>query len=67
VNTPQTRYAKSGDVHVAYQVVGAGGIDLVYVPGWISYLEYAWEEPSYARFLNRLSSVQQAGRRSSMA
>jgi class 3 adenylate cyclase len=56
VNTPQTRYAKSGDVHIAYQVVGAGGIDLVYVPGWISHLEYAWEEPSYARFLNRLAS-----------
>jgi class 3 adenylate cyclase len=53
---PQTRYAKTGDVHVAYQVVGAGGIDLVYVPGWISHLEYAWEEPSYARFLNRLTS-----------
>jgi class 3 adenylate cyclase len=56
VNTPQTRYAKSGAVHIAYQVVGGGGIDLVYVPGWISHLEYAWEEPSYARFLNRLAS-----------
>jgi class 3 adenylate cyclase len=53
---PTTRYAKSGDIHIAYQVVGHGDLDLVYVPGWISHLEYSWEEPSYARFLDRLSS-----------
>jgi class 3 adenylate cyclase len=53
---PDTRYAKSGDLHIAYQVVGGGPLDLVYVPGWVSHLEYAWEEPSYARFLNRLAS-----------
>ena len=53
---PQTRYARSGDVSIAYQVVGDGPIDLVYVPGWISNVEMAWEEPSYARFLRRLAS-----------
>jgi len=53
---PQTRYAKSGDVHIAYQVVGDGPFDLVFVPGWVSHLEVAWEEPSLARFYNRLAS-----------
>ncbi len=52
----ETRYAKSGDVHIAYQVVGDAGPDLVLVPGWVSHVEYAWEEPSYARFLTRLAS-----------
>ncbi len=53
---PTTRYAKSGDVHIAYQVVGEGPIDLVLVPGWVSHVENAWEEPSFARFLHRLTS-----------
>ena len=53
---PETRYAKSGDVNIAYQVVGSGPLDLVYVMGWVSNLDYFWEEPSYARFLNRLAS-----------
>jgi pimeloyl-ACP methyl ester carboxylesterase len=53
---PQTRYAKSGDVHIAYQVWGDGPSDLVFFPGFVSHLEYAWEEPSVARFLNRLGS-----------
>jgi pimeloyl-ACP methyl ester carboxylesterase/DNA-binding CsgD family transcriptional regulator len=52
----ETRYAKSGDVNVAYQVIGDGPIDIVYVPGWVSHLEYAWEEPGLARFLKRLAS-----------
>jgi uncharacterized RmlC-like cupin family protein len=43
---PETRYAKSGDVHIAYQVTGDGPLDLVYVPGFVSHLEYAWEDPS---------------------
>jgi pimeloyl-ACP methyl ester carboxylesterase/DNA-binding SARP family transcriptional activator/class 3 adenylate cyclase len=54
--TPQTRYARNGDVSIAYQVVGKGPIDLVLVPGWVSHVEYAWEVPSYARFLRRLTS-----------
>jgi pimeloyl-ACP methyl ester carboxylesterase len=53
---PQTRYTKSGDVNIAYQVVGEGALDLVYVSGWISNVELAWEEPTYARFLRRLAS-----------
>jgi pimeloyl-ACP methyl ester carboxylesterase len=53
---PETRYAKSGEVHIAYQVVGRGPLDLVYVPGWVSHVELAWEEPTLARFLSRLSS-----------
>src|SRR5207249_11209887 len=53
---PETRYAKSGEVHVAYQVVGSGPRDLVLVPGWVSHLEYEWEEPWFSRFLRRLAS-----------
>ncbi len=53
---PETKYAKSGDVHIAYQVIGQGNIDLVLVPGFVSHVECTWEEPSYARFLDRLSS-----------
>ena len=53
---PTTRYAKSGDVHIAYQVVGEGPIDLVLIHGFISHLEYQWEDPALARFLNRLAS-----------
>jgi class 3 adenylate cyclase len=54
--TPETRYAKSGDVHIAYQVVGDGPIDLVFVAGWITHLELAWEDPLEAAFLRRLAS-----------
>src|SRR4051794_26680059 len=53
---PPTRYAKSNEVNIAYQVIGDGALDLVYVMGWVSNLDYFWEEPSYARFLNRLAS-----------
>ena len=53
---PRTEYARSGDLHIAYQVVGQGPLDLVYVPGWVSHVELAWEEPTLARFLNRLAS-----------
>jgi class 3 adenylate cyclase len=53
---PETRYTKVGEVHIAYQVVGEGPLDLVHVPGWISHLEHAWEHSSYARFFERLSS-----------
>jgi pimeloyl-ACP methyl ester carboxylesterase len=54
--TPETRYTKSGDLNVAYQVVGEGPLDLVYVPGWVSNIELMWEEPELARFLTRLAS-----------
>jgi pimeloyl-ACP methyl ester carboxylesterase len=54
--TPDTHYAKSGDVNIAYQVVGDAPRDLVLVPGWISNIEVFWEEPACARFLRRLAS-----------
>jgi len=53
---PETHYAKSGDVNIAYQVTGSGSLDLVLVPGWVSHVEQAWEEPSFADFLQRLAS-----------
>ena len=53
---PDTRYTQSGDVTIAYQVVGEGPFDLVLVPGFISHLEQDWEDPAYARFLGHLSS-----------
>src|SRR5436305_212942 len=53
---PETRYAKSGPVNVAYQGMGDGAIDVVLVPGFVSHVEVAWEEPRLARFLTRLAS-----------
>jgi pimeloyl-ACP methyl ester carboxylesterase len=52
---PQTRYAKSGDVSIAYQVVGEGPRDLVVVPGWISNIELFWDDPSSVRFHESLA------------
>ncbi len=52
----RTRYAKTGDFNIAYQVVGDGPIDLVLSPGAATHLELAWEVPPLARFLDRLSS-----------
>ena len=53
---PVTQYAKSGDVHIAYQAFGEGPINLVMVPGFVSNIENYWDEPDLARFLNRLAS-----------
>jgi pimeloyl-ACP methyl ester carboxylesterase len=53
---PETRYAKSGSVHIGYQVVGSGTTDLIVLAGFYSHLEAQWEEPRYARFLERLAS-----------
>lgn len=53
---PETRYASAGDVSIAYQVVGDGPRDLVYVPGWTSNVEVMWEDPALAGFLRRLAS-----------
>ena len=50
------KYARSGDVNIAYQVVGDGPIDLVLVLGWVSHLAFVWELPAMAAFLNRLAS-----------
>jgi hypothetical protein len=53
---PETRYARSGDVSIAHQVVGEGPIDLVLVPGAISHLELGWEVPSFAALFRQLAS-----------
>jgi class 3 adenylate cyclase len=53
---PATRYARSGALHIAYSVTGEGPVDLVFVPGWVSHVEHAWEEPEVAAFLRRLAS-----------
>jgi class 3 adenylate cyclase/pimeloyl-ACP methyl ester carboxylesterase len=56
VNPPETKYAQSGDASIAYQVVGDGPLDLVHIPGLLSHLDLAWENPKYERFMERLSS-----------
>ena len=53
--TPVARYAKSGDLHIAYVVEGEGPIDLVWIPPWISQVEYLWSEPSLERVMARLT------------
>lgn len=53
---PETKFALSGDASIAYQVLGQGPLDLVMVPGFVSHVEYAWEDPAYARFLQQLAS-----------
>jgi pimeloyl-ACP methyl ester carboxylesterase len=52
---PETRYAKSGDLRIAYQVVGSGPFDLIYVPGFVSNIELVWERPQWASFFSRLA------------
>jgi len=53
---PETRYARSGDISIAYQVVGEGPFDIVNVPGFVSHVELRWAVPSFASILNRLAS-----------
>lgn len=53
---PDTRYARSGDYHIAYQVLGTGPADLVFVPGFISNIDHYWDDPILADFLGRLAS-----------
>jgi len=53
---PETKYANSGDVSIAYQVVGNGPLDLLFIMGWVTNIEYMWEEPSLSNFLQRLAS-----------
>ena len=56
VTTPPIRYAENGDVHIAYQVVGDGPLDLVCVMGTITNLHVLWDDPEYRRFCERLAS-----------
>ena len=55
--SPETRYAKRGEAHIAYQVVGDGPIDLLLTESWFSQLETRWELPAWARLLNRLAKI----------
>jgi pimeloyl-ACP methyl ester carboxylesterase len=56
MDRPTTRYARSGELNIAYQVVGSRPFDLIWVPGWVSNIEESWEVPEYAHFLHRLAS-----------
>ena len=53
---PETRYARSNGLSIAYQVLGDGPLDLLLVHGFVSHLDVAWEEPHLSQFLNRLAS-----------
>lgn len=55
-DAPVTRYAKSGDISIAYQVVGDGPFDLIFVSGWVSNVESSWEDPQLAAFFRKLAS-----------
>jgi pimeloyl-ACP methyl ester carboxylesterase len=54
--SPTTRYARSGDLAIAYQVLGSGDLDLVLAPGFVSNVEWGWQEPALRRYLERLAS-----------
>jgi pimeloyl-ACP methyl ester carboxylesterase len=56
IDRPETRYTRSGDVNIAYQTVGDGPLDLVFVHGWVSNLEWGWQEPGFVRTMQRLAS-----------
>jgi class 3 adenylate cyclase len=53
---PRTRYARNGDVFIAYQVFGSGPVDLIFVPSWVSQLDQLWSFPAFARMLERMGS-----------
>ena len=56
MEAPETRYTRSGGVHIAYQVFGGGGRDLVFLAEFWNSIEAMWEQPDYHRFLERLGS-----------
>lgn len=56
MDSPDTRYARSGSLHIAYQVIGDGPFDLVMIPGFVSNVELTWEDSAEARFVQRLAS-----------
>jgi hypothetical protein len=51
---PETKHARSGDVYIAYQVVGEGPLDLVFIPGFVSHVEANWQSPGRAKFQRQL-------------
>ena len=56
-DAPETRFAKVGDVHIAYQVVGDGPIDILFIDTWVHHVEAVWDFPEFARLLRRLTSI----------
>jgi pimeloyl-ACP methyl ester carboxylesterase len=56
MKAPEVRYARSGELNIAYEVVGAEAVDLLYLGGWITHLDLYWEQPLVARFLRRLGA-----------
>lgn len=56
MDLPETHYARSGEVRIAYQVTGSGPLDLIYVPGFISNLDGQWENPGWSHFFSRLAA-----------
>ncbi|MEO8291691.1 MAG: adenylate/guanylate cyclase domain-containing protein [Actinomycetota bacterium] len=56
MDTPETRFARNGDIHLAYQTVGSGPLDLLLVDTWVHHVEAVWDFPDFARFLRRLAS-----------
>ena len=57
MDKPTTRYAKCDQISIAYQVFGDGPLDLVYIPGWVSNIDYMWEDPDLASMLEGLSRI----------
>lgn len=55
-DVPETRYAKSGDCHIAYQVLGKGPLDVVFIPGFVSHVEACWSDARLAHFFKRIAS-----------
>ena len=53
---PETRYARNGDVRIAYQVAGEGPLDVIMVPGLVSHLDLTWEDPAHARFCREVAA-----------
>ncbi len=54
---PVTKYTKSGRINIAYQVFGSGSIDLVYIPGWVSNIDWMWACPELVNFLQELGKI----------
>ncbi|MEM8969276.1 MAG: alpha/beta hydrolase, partial [Bacteroidota bacterium] len=54
---PITQYTKSGRINIAYQVFGSGSIDLVYIPGWVSNIDWMWACPELVDFLQELGKI----------
>ena len=56
MTSPRTRYARNGEVSIAYQVLGSGPRDLILIPSWVSQMEVLWEQPRFARMVERMAS-----------